>query len=399
MAEGTAVTLPEQGFIRDYVECFEPTTEAPRQYHVATALAVLSMAIGREAWIELAGRLHLNLYVLILGPSTQTRKSTAMRFGEVTLRRAAKLHPGSFEESWLLPSGTLSGEAVIERLDRENRAMLRLDEFGRLLAGAKAKSYMADLKEVFTEVYGCWSPGRLTREKSTQAGPCFLTITAVTTRSRFEEEITAEDVASGFLGRFLLIYAHAADKVLAFPPAPDPERVTGLVNRLARIAKDVKGEITFAPAARDAIAEWYESRRAALASGEDAELALPIFFRLDAIVRKLAALMEASAHPRPDLVVREQAARDAIAYADFTLKQIRDRLLDGVLGELARKMRRLEDAIHTTPGITKSKLQKVTNIQEPEFTRLATLLADEGEIKILNGQGRNKKGEIGRAHV
>lgn len=386
------VALPEIGFIREYVECFEPVTEAPRQYHVAAALSLLSMAIGRDAHIELAGRMFLNLYILILGPSTQTRKSTSMRFAETTLARAAKLHPSLFDKTWTLPSGTLTSEAMVSRLSEQERALLKIDEFGRLLAGATNKSYMVDSKELITEVYGCWNPGRLTRGEMIEAGPCYLTILAATTRSRFEEEITADDVSSGFIGRFLIVYAHGTDKVLPFPPAPDEERVTSVVNRLATVAERVKGEITFSPEARQVVGDWYIENRRKLGASEDADMALPIFFRMDGIVRKLSALMEASTDPRPNMVIRESSAREAVAYADFLLDQQRSRLLDGVLGELALKLRKIKEAVNSTPGIRKSALMKKVNVNEPEFTKLTRLLVDEDELEIRAGQGRNKRG-------
>lgn len=387
-----SVDLPERGLIYDYVATFEPTTEAPRQYHVAAALALVSMAVGRDAWIELAGQLHLNLYLLILGPSTEVRKSTAIGQAERVLRQAAERHPEQFEESWILPSGTVSPEALVLRLANVDRGLLVLDEFARLLAGAQSKRYMADLKELLTEVYRCWSPGRLAREKPIDAGPCFLSLIGATTRSRFEEEITAEDIGSGFLGRFLLVYAHSTDRVLAWPPAPDPQAVNGIVDQLAEIAATVRGEIRFEEDAKAAITAWYTTRRRELAEADDAERALPIFFRLDATVRKLAALFEIAARPRAEIVVSAQAVQDAIAYADFVLGEIRRFLLDGALGEIARKLRRIQGAITAQPGIRKSSLQKETNIAEPEFGQLTNLLAGEGEIEARAGLGRNKRG-------
>lgn len=386
------VNLPEQGFIRDYVECFEPATEAPRQYHVAMALSLLAMAVGPKVWIQLAGQMKLNLYVLILGPSTEVRKSTAINFGENLLRSAADKHPELFKAEWLPPSGTVSAEALVRRLAATERALLVFDEYGRLLSGSKTKSYMADVKELLTEVFRCWSPGRLTQAAPIEAGPCFPCLIAATTRSRFEEEITAEDVASGFLGRHLIVYAQSTDKVLPWPPAPEESKRDDLIEQLAEVARSVKGEITFSDAAKAAISEWYCTRRSGLAGEEDAELALPVFFRLDGTVRKLAALFEIASNPRAPVVISDQSARQAIAYADFVLGEIRRRLLDGVLGELATKLRKLHDAIERKPGITKSALMKVTNLAPEECTTLTELLFAEGQIRIERNVGRNRMG-------
>ena len=390
------VDLPERGFVRKYVECFEPTTEAPRQYHVAVAVSLLSLAVGRDAWIELAGSLHLNLYILILGPTTEVRKSTAIGAGKRVLREGAEQFPDALDAAWLLPSGTVSSEALIERLAKTDRALMEFDEFAALLAAAKSKRYAADLKERLTEVYNCWTPGRLARDVTIPPGPCYLNLIAATTRARFESEIEVDDISSGFLGRFLIVYAAANDRVLAWPPAPDPSAMHLIQMLLAEVAEKVRGEITFEDGAKAAITDWYEQKRRSLREADDAAHALPIFFRLDSTVRKLAALFEIAERPSAQIVVSERATRDAIAYADFILGEIRDGLLDGALGDTAQKMRRIVTVVKATPGITKSGLMKKTNMEDPEFTRFTELLEDEGQIEIKRRQGQSKKGRAYR---
>jgi len=86
---------------------------------------------------------------------------------------------------------------------------------------------------------------------------------------------------------------------------------------------------------------------------------------------------------------RGRSARDAIVYVEYVFIQIRHRLLDGVLGELARNLRRICNAIGNQPGIFTSELMKKTDIRDPEFSALTKLLETEDKIHIERGLGRN----------
>jgi hypothetical protein len=205
--------IPMDGFVRDYAGLFEPVTEAPMEFHLGGALACLSLAVGRDAWFEVAGKVNLNIYILLLGESTIARKSTSLRLANMLLRVAAKEHP-RFASTWSLPTGTMSEEALIEHLAGNDRTLMMWDEFGSLLASTKAKTYAAGLREKLTEVHSCWQPGSATRSNPIEAGPCYPVVLAATTQSRFDEEMAAGDVESGFLGRFLQIHAGPAEKVL-----------------------------------------------------------------------------------------------------------------------------------------------------------------------------------------
>lgn len=187
---------PARGFIPQYVATYEPATEAPPAYHHALSLVLVSLAIGQDAWISLGGRLYLNLYVLLLGASTQDRKSTARRFAHNFWRKASEAHPDLFPDNAFLPTGSTSSEGLLDALGQVDvdRALLSWDEFGSLLR-RHAPSYVERLKELMTELYGGWTPGRLTKgSKPIKSHKTYVCAIGITTRTRFEEEITAGDV-------------------------------------------------------------------------------------------------------------------------------------------------------------------------------------------------------------
>ena len=72
---------PKTGFIPLYLEYARPLTEARDQFHLATALSVLSIAYGRRIFISEASPIYSNLYLAIVGYSGGSKKSTSIRIG------------------------------------------------------------------------------------------------------------------------------------------------------------------------------------------------------------------------------------------------------------------------------------------------------------------------------
>src|SRR5690606_611404 len=66
---------PREGLLARYLDVFGPTTDAPYQYHVFSAFALMASLLGRRVWVrDGAGKLYPNLFVLLLGPSSLYRK-------------------------------------------------------------------------------------------------------------------------------------------------------------------------------------------------------------------------------------------------------------------------------------------------------------------------------------
>ena len=74
--------LPE-GWLKEYVRFALPLTEANVQYHLATALAIVATVLGRKVCLCAgASTYYPNLYIVVLGASGITRKSTAINLYE-----------------------------------------------------------------------------------------------------------------------------------------------------------------------------------------------------------------------------------------------------------------------------------------------------------------------------
>ena len=199
-------------FIHRYIQYASKQTDAPREYHESVALGLIA-TVGYRASATLApypNGLRGNLYTLLVGDTTRSRKSTSQSIG-VSLLKAVL--PGA-----LLPNRA-TPEALIAALAQRNGgpSMWTPDEFGVTLAGIYAQTFMSGLEGLLLEVYAGndYTYERSTSPSITIRRPSLSICGAATPESIGRAGATALD--SGLLPRFAVVYP----KVL-----PEPRTVT-----------------------------------------------------------------------------------------------------------------------------------------------------------------------------
>jgi hypothetical protein len=197
-------TLPAGHFIGDYVEYWGTRTDAYPELHHLSAVALISIAIDRKVICPLSfATIYPNMWVFALGQSGVARKSTA-------LSKMRYLAGAEFPEKAL--PGSFSTESLFEKLADCPRSYLIKDEAGSFLQGINRKTYLADLRDVFAELFECETVRRTLRTSKKKdrsdfliADP-YLTFAWATTPENFQGAATPIDVKSGFLARFLYYY-------------------------------------------------------------------------------------------------------------------------------------------------------------------------------------------------
>ena len=117
---------PKIGFIPLYLEYARPLTEARDQFHLASALSVLSAAYERRIFIEEGSRIHPNLYTAILGHSSASKKSTSIKLG-------LDLMEDVFPERLSL-SNSFTPEGLQSAFGECPLQLIEIDELGGFLA-------------------------------------------------------------------------------------------------------------------------------------------------------------------------------------------------------------------------------------------------------------------------
>jgi hypothetical protein len=136
------------GVFYRWMDQMREVTDAPVEYLWGALLLAIGIIIGRGAWISNPRPLYPNFYVLFLGPSGSSRKSTVLSLAQHLLEL--------FNVDYKTLHGIVSSEGVIEAL-AEREAMKALgyaDELRPLLSVAGRKGTQ-DLIPKLQSLYYC----------------------------------------------------------------------------------------------------------------------------------------------------------------------------------------------------------------------------------------------------
>lgn len=248
-SEQTLSWLDTSLFLEPYLSYASHLTDAPRAYHEAVGLLLLSVSVGRRLWMPLRQKhLYPNIWVILLGNTTTHRKSTAIEIG-VSLLSAKKV---SFAPQDSSP------EALIEYLSNHPVCIYIRDEFGGFLADME-KKYMTGTKEFLCKIFDCSKQPYWRSLRSvtfTIRKPC-LSLLAATTRTRFIEYINRDDLLSGFVPRFLISVGDKTEwKPVSHETSKDKTSKERLKTILAKIAGTKYCEVRIADSALDFYNTW-----------------------------------------------------------------------------------------------------------------------------------------------
>jgi len=223
-------------YIHRYITYASKRTDAAWDFHEAIVLSLLATATYglRMEMPHVPEGLKSNLYFILFGPSTFSRKSTSMDIGKDIQVNAipsaslpANFTPGGFEEEIALRS--------------HQPSLLLVDEFSGILEKIHHQKYMAGLAEFIMTMYkeSNWQYSRTSKggkEKSRDIvviEGAHLSIVGNTTPTVMYR-ITEQDVESGFLARFAVVAPDARPErmpIYKLPPMDKPERAW-LIERL-----------------------------------------------------------------------------------------------------------------------------------------------------------------------
>jgi hypothetical protein len=218
--------LPSHGFVRAYVEYASQCTDANAAYHLGGALTCLTQTTPLDFCVPYASPLWSNLYTLVVGDSSKSRKTAAINICQRVLREAV---PGSVGE---VPG---SQEGLYEGLRHQQRQLIVYGEFGEFLAKSE-QGYLMPMKTALTNLWDGVPIGRALANKRAGAveNPRLSLLCGVAT-DLLERHTEQADWTGGFLARFLTLYAEP-EREFASPPIDDAARRQGVVSWLASIA-------------------------------------------------------------------------------------------------------------------------------------------------------------------
>lgn len=324
--------LLSEGWLRAYLE-YTKNSEGPLLYHFWVGLFTLAAALGRHVWVDWGHvQLFPNLYLLLVGPSGRTRKTTSGTIGIKLLKKAAvtTVVQEKLSEAWLRGKmGELTaafGEAVVTIFAPELKNTL----------GGKNES--GDLINMLTSFYTSPDEGeRHTRHYGEdEIRNICVNFLGCSTLDWLDESLPASSVEGGFTARFLMVMLLDTDRTIGWPLPVDKALEHKLVADIKHITT-LRGPVRFTEQAQNDFLKWYEHRR----SFEKDEPRLAGYYeRKPALLLKVATLLAIA--DSDDLIVTEAILKNAHA-ALAVIEEEMPRALLSIGSEFARQQNAVLD--------------------------------------------------------
>lgn len=205
-------------FIDKYVDWAAKKTDGAMQYQIASAFTMLSCAFSDTGYgTPKYGKLGLNLWFMLLGETTLSRKSTSRQLMLRMVRSYEK-----FVGYQIDIGSNVTAEGLVKHLAGRDKmtSMFHRDEVQGMFKEFVTKTYMATAADQFTELYDGHVPVVIRSTGGKSAGSAVQSDRAETNfimylmgiTSKVSEILTVDYFRSGFLARFLFAVADAPDR-------------------------------------------------------------------------------------------------------------------------------------------------------------------------------------------
>ncbi len=187
-------------FLDRYREFIFYCSDTSPNYTNFMGLLLLGHAIGFNSINMLQpDMVHHNMYVLLLGESTMTRKSTSQRLAR-----------SCYNEEYSMPNQT-SPESFVMKLHERSKRLYWMGEFTQLLKQITGNTYNAPMVEIMNDLYDCPNKyDRILMKKKNDDGNFavtkpYLSACSTCTPAMLKQYLNEEMVYGGFLVRWLLV--------------------------------------------------------------------------------------------------------------------------------------------------------------------------------------------------
>ena len=399
----------EPTFIDHYVEWADALGDASPVYHTAGAFFVLSAVLAPSLVLKLKQRTDMkpNLWFLVLGESSITRKSTAMLYALSTLRHVDP-------ESIIASDGSVEG-LFRQMAGRANRtSVFYRDEVSGLFNSFRVREYMKAMPEALANLYDGTDQIRvLSKETIAIESPVFVFFGGGI-MERVLQECSEDLITSGFLPRFLFTLGYEGDKPMeGLAPADDraDDMFFDLVGELEQIRNtyDLNMSMKLNGERKHGTKEPFHVRpttecfdrynlleRAFLEDAKNSDnpaTMVPMLIRLANSILKMGMLIAASRR-EPDDKDRVEMTEDdllkAISFAE-PLRTAVVQIATSIGTTVAEKLlNRVSAYIEQHGSVLRSRIMQRFRLGAKEMDALVDTLYQRGEINRSKVTGRGQ---------
>jgi len=406
-------TIYEEGeatdftFVDLYREWGSAATDAPPQFHDMGAFMVMSALMAGNLQLRVRhGVVRPNLWGLVLGESTLSRKTT-------TTRMAMELIASIDKDLLLATDGSVEG--ILSGMRSNAVGIFFRDEVSGFFDSMHRREYLSGMQEMMTQMYDVPPMVRRTLRKETIVveNPVFI-LFGGGIRENAYAALMERAVTSGFLPRFLIVIGDAdVDDVKPLGP-PDPvgtgfnvdekskpvmqhaHNMHNTYNRMQtvkltgqgaeqEIEKSLMVDVELTP---DAWERAQKTEMILLKAGHDTPLKpmmLPTMQRLHVSLLKMATLIGASRQEPNDKNVITVELHDVLSASKY-IQQWGTWSIDAVMnvgkGTSERELTKYMRTIRAHPGISRTDLMRYHHLSKKQMDEIEGTLLDRGHIQI-----------------
>ena len=265
---GPVVQIPETGFLgvaREFADLFAAYLESPRSFFYFCFLTYFGALVAKMITIDSELRSQPRLYVVIIGESADTRKSTALHKVDEFFR--------SLGPPWS-PSvlfGVGSAEGLARELQGDPKLILHFDEMKAFVDKAKSEHSVA-LPMVST-LFDRGDYDNATKQRRVQVRDASLSMVAASTPETFATIFDRQFLAIGFPNRLWLVSDRSTRRHSVPRPIPE-KRVSRLRHLTVERLKAIRAAYVanggqpvafrMTRGAKEAFDSWYMAREGSI---------------------------------------------------------------------------------------------------------------------------------------
>lgn len=390
---------PNKSFVTEYRAWAEESTDAVPEFHDLAAFILLSTIVANSVKLETTyGTMVPNLWGMILGDSTLTRKTTAMKMVMEILNTLNR-------DMVLGTDGSAEGLLSALQLRPNRTSVFFRDELSGFFDAINRKDYLAGMPETFTHLYDVPQVYQRVLRKETirLESPIFIFLGGGV-REKIYEVTTEEYVISGFLPRFLVVSGDAKiEDLRRTGPATTVgvEKKGRLVSHCADLyemyAADTEQKIagqkvmmppfvtaTLTPEAWDTYGEIEEKMVLAASNSSMPTLALPTFERLSRSCLKMSMILAAS-RQQPNITSQIQVlprdVMDSAYYVERWGAFSVDLVINVGKGINERLLDKIATSVKQNPGIMRSQLMQHHHLTKKQADDILGTLEERATIR------------------
>ena len=370
-------------FLSLYIESISKITDAPKLFILFSGLGLLS-GILNKFYFHYPRRTHLNLYILLLAPSTLHRKSVCIDIASDYL--------SSIDTELLLPE-SFTTEALLDILSQQHRGLLAWRELIQVKEFNFGKDYNKGLPSLLTNIYDYKEEFRHHTKKEGEkvVKSPIISILAAGISDWLVSGLKEIDFQGGIWTRFLFIPTPENEEKEFKLPAKFTlnQELTSKLQNLNQLDSEEMNLKKILPMLEEWGRRHLEESRAL-----SSEIQKANFQRLEVMLIKIACILQLAQNS--STTVEPETFKEAVALIENLKKLLMPFFEEEVkFTEFDKAKVKIKKILKKNKILKKSKILQKTGIPTKLTEEVLSKLIGEGEIKLEKIKKIRKVGRHG----